>query len=33
MYSVDRTGVGVCLNELDGVVFASSGNFTQGLVP
>ena len=26
MYSLHRTGVGVCLNELEGVPFASSKN-------
>ena len=33
MYSLHRTGVGMCSNELEGAVFASPRNFTRELVP
>ena len=32
-YSLHRTGVGVCLNEMECVVFASSRKFTRGVDP
>ena len=32
-YSLLRTGLGVCSNELECVAFASSRNFTQGSTP
>ena len=32
-YGLHRTGVGVCLNELECVAFASSRNFTLGSTP
>ena len=32
-YSLHRTGVGVCSNELECVAFASSRNFTRGSTP
>ena len=32
-YIIHGTSVGVCSNELEGVAFALSKNFTRGLVP
>ena len=29
-YSLHRTGVGLCSNELEGVAFVSLGNFMRG---
>ena len=33
MYSLRRTGAGVCLNKLERVAFASSRNFPGGVDP